>query len=1553
MKSNYKWSLPLIPIEDEEKSNSNPMKPKFRIFARKGLPASIILASSIILPANGLQIPVTPTGDLTVTPANNGANYISASGGSNAAPVVTVQAGVNLTGDPVLLPSGTVVNVTLANYTIDNSGILNSGGAGAAIASGAFGVNVLNQLSGEIYSGPTAGSSGITGGSGTMLTNSGSIIGVLHGLQVTGNAGSITNNATGIIIGDQNATTGGSAIAVSGNLAPSTNAGTLNGATGISVGGTATINNSGTINAGLGGVAGDGIRILGTGAVTNSGSITVDPTATGSGIAFQGTGSSLINSGTIAAAGHAVYFLGDNAGFTNSGSLNGDADGNGDGHGLFVAGNLPLGSNAAGGVIQGAGGVVIGGSGTSNFTNNGTITGLTLSGISAVNGALILTNTSTIAGSVNGAEGGVGSSLVNSGNITGTTGDAVQFGDASSVDNTAGTLSGGNHGVNINGNAVSFNNAGIILGNADAIGSGNGVNITGSLPLGTNSGSIQGVTGVLIGGAGNTVFGNTGTIIGTTDNGFQAANAALVLTNGNTITGQLTGVFGGADSLVSNTGNITGTIEDGISLGDASSVANDAGTILGGKIGIYIDGNALSVTNAAGATITGTSIAGVGVTGNLLSGINAGTITGATGIIVDGDATISNTGTITGTSFDGIHALGVLNLTNDSIISGQRTGAYGGDNSNVTNNASITGTTLNGLDLGTNAIVRNNASITGLSNGILVTGDATSIINSAGGTITGTDLAGVHVTNNLVSGVNNGSVTGLNGFVVGNNAVLTNTGVITGTGEDGVQVENSLILNNTGTITGVIDDGVEAGDNSVITNSSIITGVTGLDIYDSTAFTLNNTGTITGTGGVAIDTGSGVDTLNLNNNSIVNGNINTRAGNDTLTFTGGLGRWDSGDITGNIVHGDVENVESLIKNGPGYAFIGDGGVDLNGDGITDGLFDSTIDSITVNGGGLLLNTDLGPVAAAITTIQNNSFLGGQGQWNANITNASGSTFSPGAVPLDLAQPAGTASPAIALLDSIGKVTDSGNVTFQSGSHFQIDIDPNQGAGAPGTGFDQLALTGSGKLNISSGTMLVTAPLDVNQTVQNGSYVIGQTTAGVNLGNVITGVKFENNVLDGGENVGTETLTGTAPTATKISTNTLFGQYFVTYVVQGTNLVQVVDHDYGNLPGLTRSESSLGDAFQIASYNRNPAVQDFLASIDYSDLGEAQNLFNAISPEEQLGHIAGVMNSNYRLHRQTQNRLAGLRKAGTAPEIVHNDSKSGLDAKGGSVTAAPGISYGGKWNVWGALSYDKHEVDGDRNRLDQDDEVRAVTAGLDYRFNDSLVVGGLIDASDGDFDSKSSGADVDSLRFALYGTYGKATGFYSDFLLGYNTHEIDGRRNVNGSTNVLGGRRTSSFDADGIQGLWTAGYTFEYSHIKHGPFAGLEYQKLSVDGFDERGVATPLSTSVDDFDVESIRGLIGYRADAEFGRFRPYASVAYAHEFGDDEGQTKVHLGGPLTGYSFTAYGPEQGSAILVSVGTGISLTQALTLDIGYRGEYSVDGDGGNSNGGSVGLNWEF
>jgi len=229
----------------------------------------------------------------------------------------------------------------------------------------------------------------------------------------------------------------------------------------------------------------------------------------------------------------------------------------------------------------------------------------------------------------------------------------------------------------------------------------------------------------------------------------------------------------------------------------------------------------------------------------------------------------------------------------------------------------------------------------------------------------------------------------------------------------------------------------------------------------------------------------------------------------------------------------------------------------------------------------------------------------------------------------------------------------------------------------------------------------------------------------------------------------------------------------------------------------------------------------------------------------------------------------------------------------------------------------------------------------------FILGVLLDGSRSDFDSRGSGSsEIDSLRAGIYGTYGESMGLYSDFYVGYGKRELDEQR-FGGGIGGLAGTRGASPDSDSLQAMLTFGYTMGSEQVKHGPFAGLEYQSVDVDSYTQ--VSSPFNVGVDDYSIDSMRGLIGYRVSGEFDAFRPYASVAYAHEFEDDANSTTARFGG----VPFQVSGPKLESSVIVTAGTGYAFNENFMMNLGYRGDIPLDDSGITSHGATLGFSCSF
>lgn len=391
-------------------------------------------------------------------------------------------------------------------------------------------------------------------------------------------------------------------------------------------------------------------------------------------------------------------------------------------------------------------------------------------------------------------------------------------------------------------------------------------------------------------------------------------------------------VFNGANGNPNTSVATTYDISRGVRVNQAAATAvaiNNFGTITGAQHGAdvgVVDATNLIITNNAGGQIIGRNGSGIGAdttaaAANTVTVINSGLIRGdyapafdrAGYVTVDGDG-------------DGVDIDGGATITNNvgGII--RSTGAGGFDSGGRANNSEA-------LSIGGGQIA-NQGTIDGFNFGIVVNNDsnpnnsrsgstATTILNYAGGTISGGTGFAIRLENKTGTAIDNDAITNY-GTITGNGGVPTGTVL---------RQDNSADPGAVGTLDGVTYTAADAGSARFIRGdgAAIQTGE-GVD-------TIDNYGTIVGNSGRAINLEGGNDQLTLRTGSSVTGRIDGGAGTDTLVLaldnrvagnsqTGA----NSGVSTGSITN--VINFENLtVQSGTwtiGLAQSYSGGVALNG-----------------------------------------------------------------------------------------------------------------------------------------------------------------------------------------------------------------------------------------------------------------------------------------------------------------------------------------------------------------------------------------------------------------------------------------------------------------------------------------------------------------------------------------------------------------------------------------------------------------------------------------------
>jgi hypothetical protein len=401
----------------------------------------------------------TVTNEGTATVSGTGTNAIDVTGGAgtvfNAGTIVAASGShtaisfldggyVSNSGAGVITAAASGgIYVTGAAGTVTNAGRIIANGTRFAVSM-EDGGSVTNQVGGVMTGGTTHGAIFIAGAAGTV-----SNYGTLAGVNLNA-GGSVANQAGGTI-----SNTSGGGINISGTAGRVINAGSIatsqtnSAAVGLDAGGYVDNLKGGTINS----VIEVGVWITGAvGTVVNSGLILGHGTG---GVYYPGVdltvGGSVTNAATAAITGgdDGIFVFKGRGIVFNSGSIAGTAA-QANGIALYTDGVI---SNAPTAAISGTkNGVYFEG------RYDGTISGI---------GDLSNAASAVITGGVNGIYSVFNNNAVvaNYGNITGTTGDGIQFSGGFITNGVSGVITGGDFGVSILTGGT-LTNAGTIIGNS-------------------------------------------------------------------------------------------------------------------------------------------------------------------------------------------------------------------------------------------------------------------------------------------------------------------------------------------------------------------------------------------------------------------------------------------------------------------------------------------------------------------------------------------------------------------------------------------------------------------------------------------------------------------------------------------------------------------------------------------------------------------------------------------------------------------------------------------------------------------------------------------------------------------------------------------------------------------------------------------------------------------------------------------------------------------------------------------------------------------------------
>ncbi|MER5129859.1 autotransporter outer membrane beta-barrel domain-containing protein [Serratia marcescens] len=520
----------------------------------------------------------------------------------------------------------------------------------------------------------------------------------------------------------------------------------------------------------------------------------------------------------------------------------------------------------------------------------------------------------------------------------------------------------------------------------------------------------------------------------------------------------------------------------------------------------------------------------------------------------------------------------------------------------------------------------------------------------------------------------------------------------------------------------------------------------------------------------------------------------------------------------------------------------------------------------VNQGRLAIN---GSVTSDVS-VQNGGIVGGSGTVGS-LTARRGGTVAPG--------------------NSIGTLNVAGNVSFEPGSRYAVEVGPNGQSDR---------IQSSGSATIGGGEVAV--------TLENSSNLLTQSEVRSLLGqqyNILTAQQGVSGQFDA------------------VAPNYLFLGTGLSYQPNGVTL------------SVGRNGTSFASVAQTANERAVAAAADALAA--------GNPVYESILNSGTAGEA-----------RQAFRQLSGQIHADIASALV-NDSRYLREALNGRLRQAEGLASSSaikadEDGAWAQLLGAWDHASGDANATGYQASTYGVLVGLDSAaaadWRLGVATGYTRTSLHGGYGSK---ADSDNYHLAAYGD--KQFGALAlRGGAGYTWHRIDTKRSVN--YGMQSDRDTAKYSARTEQLFAEAGYSVQGEWLNLEPFVNLAYVNFENNGIAESGGAAALRG--DKQHTDATMSTLGLRADTAW-QVSPGTTVAlrselgWQHQYGGLERGTGLRFNGGNAPFVVDSV-PVSRDGMVLKAGAEVAVNENASLSLGYGGLLSQNHQDNSVN---AGFTWRF
>ncbi|MDZ4811594.1 MAG: autotransporter domain-containing protein [Pseudomonadota bacterium] len=407
----------------------------------------------------------------------------------------------------------------------------------------------------------------------------------------------------------------------------------------------------------------------------------------------------------------------------------------------------------------------------------------------------------------------------------------------------------------------------------------------------------------------------------------------------------------------------------------------------------------------------------------------------------------------------------------------------------------------------------------------------------------------------------------------------------------------------------------------------------------------------------------------------------------------------------------------------------------------------------------------------------------------------------------------------------------------------------------------------------------------------------------------------------------EVVTGPDGRAATIASVTLPGDYTVTASLPALSGIAPVVFNLGNgianLPELGGRRNGVARAIDIAcprlarSTGLSPAQQDLLQRCSELVVNANQNTADVVGALDQMLADESSAQNNAALasasaqFENLKGRFAALRSGSSGGSlgglaIMTPTGRLPFSFLPSSVllgaaddAPAPTSETFGRWGFFATGTIGRGSRDTSDTDPGGDFDNYGVTAGVDYRLTNSVILGAALGFNSNDSQLKRNlgGLDSKGTSLSAYATWFKGDSYYADGVLTLGRNRTDVTRRINYTIpGVAGGSTTidqiasGSPDSDQQSFALSVGRDFNRGALSFGPYVRGTYTRLNFDGYVERmsnptGAGSGLALAVEDRQLTSVQAVLGgklsYTVSTSWGVLVPSLQIEYVKELKDD------------------------------------------------------------------------